>query len=195
MGKQQEQTSRVAAVKDAALRDLISVVGCLEAWSAPIREAHIRATSTTTGGGVGGGGGADDSAEENGGGLGGAGLGAIGGLMFNAPPPSMMGPPGGGGGPAVGGEAERFEAVHSHKTLMAKAIAMFNSSPMKGIRFLIQQGLIPALPPPVGTTASASSASASPSRTPAEVAAFLYEHRAEVDKVSHMWRTLPSVPI
>ena len=84
----------------------------------------------------------------------------------------------------MGGEAERFEAVHSHKTLMAKAIAMFNSSPMKGVRFLIQQGLVPALPPPLGKPASAAASASSPSRSPAEVAAFLYEHRTEVDKVS-----------
>ena len=49
VAKQAEQSARVAAVKDAALRDLLAIVGCLEAWSAPIRDAHMRAAAAAVG--------------------------------------------------------------------------------------------------------------------------------------------------
>ena len=136
MGKQQEQASRVAAVKDAALRDLIAVVGCLEAWAAPIREVHVRnaaAAATAAAGDADANGTAavDGPDAED---LAAAAAAAGGGTLYsaiglNAPiSMSMAG--------ASGAEARRFEALHTHKARLAKGIAVFNSSPVKGVRYV-----------------------------------------------------------
>ena len=128
MGKQQEQSSRVAAVKDAALRDLIAVVGCLEAWAAPIREVHVRNAAAAAAAAAGDadangvavdGSDAEDPASAAGGGT------LHSAIGLNAPM-SLAG--------ASGTEAQRFEALHTHKARLAKGIAIFNSSPVKGVR-------------------------------------------------------------
>lgn len=39
-------------------------------------------------------------------------------------------------------EAERFEAAWTHKSAVGKGIAMFNSRPVKGVKYMIEAGLI-----------------------------------------------------
>ncbi len=123
VGKQQEQERRVAAVKDAALRSILSVVACLEAWAAPIREAHQRASAGLNPSAAGSGG-AEGSNSNNSNAEGeDAGGGSFSGVRSASPASTH-----------AEGEVERFEAVHSHKTTLAKGIALFNTHPLKGIR-------------------------------------------------------------
>ena len=118
----------MAAVKDAALRDLIAVVGCLEAWAAPIREVHVRNAAAAAAAAAG-------DADANGVAVDGSDAedlasAAVGGTLYSAiglnAPMSLAG--------ASGAEAQRFEALHTHKARLAKGIAIFNSSPVKGVR-------------------------------------------------------------
>lgn len=47
------------------------------------------------------------------------------------------------------GEAERLEAVWAAKSTLAKGLSLFNSKPIKGARFLMDQGCIPQRTPEV----------------------------------------------
>ena len=166
VAKQAEQSARVAAVKDAALRDLLAIVGCLEAWSAPIRDAHMRAaaaaagSSSSSGEGElteGGGGGVSYYPTNGGGGGGGScypttvegpdgeDLGGCDADGDGIPPrvSSFSSATGAAAAAAALGlshprerEAERFAAAHNRKAALAKGIAIFNAGPVKGVRWV-----------------------------------------------------------
>lgn len=55
-------------------------------------------------------------------------------------------PPKERGTPTTANEAERLEAVWAHKSTFSKGLALFNSSPVKGIKFCVAQGLVEHTP-------------------------------------------------
>lgn len=159
VGRQQEQAARLAAVRELALKSLLLVVSSLEAWAAPIKDAHTRSgygERAATGGGAlpGGGGGGDvgdESASE---------VGSVGGST----PRSAASPFAAAQAAQADGELQRLEAVHSRKSALTRGLALFNAAPVKGVRFLLQHKLVPG-----GSTAPA-------------VAAFLRDHQSELGK-------------
>lgn len=54
-----------------------------------------------------------------------------------------------GSGNSASSEAERLEAVWAHKSTLSKGLSLFSTSPVKGVRFLIAQGIITEKTPTV----------------------------------------------
>ncbi|GLI68912.1 hypothetical protein VaNZ11_013463 [Volvox africanus] len=157
--KQQELARQLASVRDTALRCLLSVVNCLDVWSAPLKEQGPEGAEKP--GGAGGRGAAtgqqdetrESESESGAGSLATVSAGTGTGLRAN------------GSTTAAGtgaSEAERFEAVKVTKSSLTRGLSMFNGgNPVKAMRFLISSGLV--------------------EDSPAGVAVFLRAHASDLD--------------
>lgn len=156
--QQAEIGAKLAAIRDVALKCVMAVVAALDHWAVPLKEAQAHALAAARGEGAGS---ADD---------GGAAMAANGSFSFSLSGVAGDGdrggsspgfPANGGGGHGVSGGgvsggsgltegdggAERLEAQWAHKSTLSKGVAMFNKSPVKGVKWLVAQGIIPELTP------------------------------------------------
>eukprot|EP00798_Chlamydomonas_sp_ICE-L_P008680 gene8680-34127_t len=127
--KAQEHAARLAAIREAALRCISCVVHCLSAWAAPLREAHVRCSPSSlesSGGGGGGGGGGGSGAHD---------------LERGDEDGSVVD---GVAELAGASEAEHFEASKAHKSSLTTGLDLFNSQPIKGMRYMLKVSVMHA---------------------------------------------------
>ncbi|KAJ9527457.1 hypothetical protein QJQ45_025726 [Haematococcus lacustris] len=116
--QQQEALARLAAVREAAQRCIMAVVVALESWTQALREGQGAkgAVPPST---------AQDSPKQS-----------------EAPEHGSQGSTDSQPAAEPASEAERLEAVWALKTHLSRAISLFNSSPVKGVRYLVKQGMV-----------------------------------------------------
>ncbi|GFR41199.1 hypothetical protein Agub_g1869, partial [Astrephomene gubernaculifera] len=149
--KQQEQSRQLTALREGALRSLLAVVHCLDAWAGPLKEAagppagpQLGSNGAAAAGGGNAGGGEQPQQQQGEEGKEGdvGGGGGVLALRMNG-----GGGNGGGGGGADASEAQRFEAAKVTKSSLSRGMALFNGgSPVKAMRFLIASGLVESSP-------------------------------------------------
>ncbi len=130
--QQAEALARLAAVREAALRCIAAALQSVNAWAAPLRE-HLHHQQQLQ---------ALQQQQQQGDGA----AAAAANGNHGAQPPSPTHEGDAAAAAAAAAEAERLEAVWAHKSTLAKGIALFNGSPTKGVKFLIQQGLVEKSP-------------------------------------------------
>ncbi|KXZ56613.1 hypothetical protein GPECTOR_1g552 [Gonium pectorale] len=119
---------QLAALREGALKCLLAVVACLDAWAGPLKEGAAGAAGAN---------GELPNGEEAGEAARAVANGALAALGFGA----GLGMGAGGDAAAARSEAERFEAAKVAKSSLGRGLALFNGgSPVKAMRALIARG-------------------------------------------------------